>query len=65
MAKPTKNRGQLGLKPKQETIKEFRDLIEASQPHPTQEAMFEFLVHTAWLQLQRARSEGTEPEAQK
>jgi hypothetical protein len=60
--KEKKDRIPLGLKPEQQTHIEFNDLMDANQPRPTKEAMFAHLVHQAWLQLQKDRQIGSEPE---
>ncbi len=60
--KPKLDRVPLNFKPKRETREKFIDLISAGRPKPTQEAMFEYLVDTAWGQLQRARQMGDEPK---
>jgi len=61
--KVKKDRIPLGLKPEKQTMAEFNELMDATQPRPTQEAMFKHLVHQSWLQLQKARQAGDEPQA--
>jgi hypothetical protein len=60
--KEHKDRIPLGLKPTKQTHIEFNDLMDANQPRPTKEEMFKYLVHQAWLQLQKDRQIGNEPE---